>query len=604
MTKKQEKGTDEPTEHVDIETSPEQQETEDKTTAAESEMQTDTETPRPFEQPVKRNTLRSLKHWCKTHKKTSTLLAVILLLVVLAAIPFTRYSIASLFMKQDFMIEALDSQTHQPISNAAVTLSGKTAVTDSRGRATIHSPLGSKTLAIAKKYYEPINKKVTVGLRKPPLMTLQIKATGRQVPITVTNTITGKPVANATVAALDTDTKTDKNGRATLTLPADKTTVAAKVSATGFKNASVTLQVTATRVAANNFGITPSGSLFFLSNLSGKIDVVKTDLDGANRQTVLAGTGKEDANNTILLASRDWKYLALLSKRDGNEKLYLIETSNGALTTMDEGDNISFAPSGWNNDTFVYQVNRNSVESWQPGRQAIKSYNAPSKKILQLDQTSATGTNNYDYLKEQFSVVYLLTDEIVYSKTIGSAFYRPGGVNGQQTSLLSIHSDGSSKKTIKGFPAANSNSYTPFIQLRPYGPNGIYVQDTSTPEPTFYEYEDGQLKTTTDVTSQNFFDPYPTYLQSPSGKQTFWSESRDGKNALFTGNDSGEEEKQIASLSEYKPYGWYTDDYLLVSKNSSELYVMSVSGGQPFKVSDYYKPNANFSGYGGGYGGL
>ena len=31
-------------------------------------------------------------------------------------------------------------------------------------------------------------------------------------------------------------------------------------------------------------------------------------------------------------------------------------------------------------------------------------------------------------------------------------------------------------------------------------------------------------------------------------------------------------------------YGWYSDDYLLVSKGASELYIMPVTGGQPLKV--------------------
>jgi hypothetical protein len=94
-------------------------------------------------------------------------------------------------------------------------------------------------------------------------------------------------------------------------------------------------------------------------------------------------------------------------------------------------------------------------------------------------------------------------------------------------------------------------------------------------------------------------------LLSPSADQTFWSESRDGKNTLFIGDQGGQNGKQIASLSDYNTFGWFTDDYLLVSKNSSELYIMDKAGKQAaLKVSDYHKPTQNFYGYGGGYGGL
>jgi hypothetical protein len=98
---------------------------------------------------------------------------------------------------------------------------------------------------------------------------------------------------------------------------------------------------------------------------------------------------------------------------------------------------------------------------------------------------------------------------------------------------------------------------------------------------------------------------YPTYLQSPSANDTFWAEPRDGKNTLFIGNEDGQKGKQIASLSEYFTYGWFTDDYLLVSKNSSELYIMPKGGSKnAIKISDYHKPVQNFYGYGGGYGGI
>ncbi|HKR82386.1 MAG TPA: hypothetical protein VJR27_05320 [Candidatus Saccharimonadales bacterium] len=559
--------------------------------------------PRPFVSPEHLNPWQKMRRWCSRHKKTSVLLAVVIVLAVLAAVPFTRYAIAGTVLKQNFSIEAVDAQTHQPVSNATVTLGGKTATTDGQGHVTIRAALGDKTLQITKKYYETASKKVLVGLRKGPTLQVQLKATGRQVPITVTNKMSGKPVENAVVKALDTDAKTDKSGHATLVLPADKTALPATVTATGFTELAVTVQVTATQVAVNNFALTPSGSLFFLSNLSSKIDVVKTALDGSNRQTVLAGTGKENAVNTVLLASRDWKYLALLSKRDGTEKLYLIDTSNNALTTMDEGADVTFGLVGWNNDTFIYTVDRTTVALWQPGQQAIKSFNAATKKLTQLDQTTATGTGGSDYLREQFSTPYILSDEIVYLKNISASYYHAGGASGQQAALLSVHDDGSAKKTIKGFPVP-SGSYSTYLQVRPYGAGGLYVEDTTTPEATFYEYEDGQLKQTTEVNQQSFYGAYPTYLLSPSGKQTFWSESRDGKNTLFVGNQDGQNGKQVATLSEYNTYGWYTDDYLLVSKNGSELAILPAGGGQPIKVSDYYKPDVNFRGYGGGYGGL
>src|SRR5437016_2106406 len=52
--------------------------------------------------------------------------------------------------------------------------------------------------------------------------------------------------------------------------------------------------------------------------------------------------------------------------------------------------------------------------------------------------------------------------------------------------------------------------------------------------------------------------------------------------------------KTIANLSDYHPYGWYGDKYLLVTKNSTELYIMDVkglptgqAGGAPVEITDF-----------------
>jgi hypothetical protein len=78
----------------------------------------------------------------------------------------------------------------------------------------------------------------------------------------------------------------------------------------------------------------------------------------------------------------------------------------------------------------------------------------------------------------------------------------------------------------------------------------------------------------------------------------------DGKYNLFVGNQLGDDKKSVGTLGDYNTYGWYTDNYLLVSKSSSELYIMPKNGGAALKISDYFKPSQYFSGYGGGYGGI
>jgi hypothetical protein len=154
--------------------------------------------------------------------------------------------------------------------------------------------------------------------------------------------------------------------------------------------------------------------------------------------------------------------------------------------------------------------------------------------------------------------------------------------------------------------AAGTSAVDIIAEDKVENPGSIDIKFSDGAKDNFYTYANGQVKDDPTGTANSFYSAdYPTYLESPSGDSTFWAEARDGKNTLFVGDPSGQDGKQIATLSDYFTYGWFSDNYLLVSKNSSELYIMPKAGSKdPVKISDYHKPSATFYGYGGGYGGL
>jgi len=552
--------------------------------------------------------LSQFKTWYTNRKKWTIPASILLLIILLAAVPFTRYSISGLAIKHDLTVKVLDDTANTPVSGADVSVGSLSAQTNSAGMATLHKVKpGHHKVSISKKYYKSQTADFLVPVfgNSPPSQ-ISLNATGRQVKVTVLNAINKQPLTDAVVKVADVTSKTDKTGSTVIVLPAGSTEQKGTVSLSGYNQASVTVKISSDKIQDNVYNLTPAGKVYFLSKLSGKIDVVKTNLDGSARQTVLAGTGNEDDNNTVLLASRDWKYLALLSRRAGSSAtLYLIDTSNDSLTTIDEGS-ADFSLAGWIDDSFVYTLTRSDVPYWQPQHQALKSYNALSKKLIVLDQTDASGPDADNNLTESYGTVYAYNSQVYYVANWAAQGSLISQLVNKPSTLNSIKADGSAKKTIKSFAlASGSNSNYESLDLRVKSPDVINMAFYNGTSTNFYTYSNGQVKDNSSLTNDTYYSAsYPTYLESPSDDQTFWGEPRDGKNTLFIGDASGQNAKQIATLSDYSPYGWYSNDYLLVSKNSSELYIMSKSGGDAIKITDYHKPANNYPGYGGGYGGL
>ena len=537
--------------------------------------------------------------------KKKWLLIVVALLVLLFIVPATRYKILGFVIKKDVTIVAMDSKTSTPVSSADVTLGGVSAKTDANGKALIKVGLGQRQLTISKPYYQTLDTNHFVGFTEYKDGPYKLTATGRLVPITITNKITGKPVANISIVSQKTTAKTDKSGKASIALPTKELKVKGRLLGKEYLSQDIEITVSNKDVKENNFAVVPSGQIYFLSNQSGNLDVVKSNLDGSGRKTVLAGTGKEDQRTTSLLASRDWKYLVLKARRDtANPSLYLIDTTNDKVTQFDSGEG-DFNLVGWYDHNFIYQQTKQSVNFWQNGRQLVKSYDADRSQLNQIDQSQGEGSNA-SYAYQEFFNFYILNGLVSYN-TAWSGYNSNGSpydLSSKNDSIRGVQPNGQNKKDYQTFQTSN----TSFIQASLYEPNAVYYAVYSSGNKTsFYIFEDQAVKPA-NIDQATFDKQYPTYLLSPGGNQTFWAEPRDGKNTLFIGDKNATNKKQIASLSELAPYGWFTDNYILLAKNSSELYIASPASLQAthptLKITDYYKPPLSYSGYGYGYGGL
>lgn len=536
-------------------------------------------------------------------KRKAFWIPVVLVAIIggLAGVPYTRFHLAALFIKQTYTVTVNDVVTNKPVSSATVIIDGRSGMTDKDGKVRFDGiKPGDRQLKVSKKYYKDAEQPVVVPIYgNKGSQHVDLIATGRQVPVSVVNKLTGKAVSDISVKAAGTEVKTDKDGKASIVLPADKTDLEVTVSGSGYNQQVARIKVTDQDVEQNHFGVVPAGRVYFLSGQSGKIDLVKTNLDGGDRQVVVYGTGKEDERNTVLLASRDWKYLAFYSKRDsGPAKLYVLDTSNDKLSVMDDSrSDVSLV--GWSGHSFAFTSARIGAKQWDAGRQAVKTYDAEKKQLLTVDQNQAEGDSANNKFQE-FTNPYLVKDKLVYGVEWFS--YSGSDLADRNDSIRMVPVGSQSKKDLRTFPAVQYNAF----QANVYEPGGIYYAVWSVVDNkySFFEYEDGQVKDV-GIDQDKFFNtPYPTFLASPDGSKMFWSESRDGRETFFVGDKDAKNAKQVGVIDDGAVYGWYGNDYLLVSKKGSELYIMPVGGGESAKISDYHKPQLTYRGYGGGYGGL
>jgi len=539
----------------------------------------------------------------KKRKVLVIIASILVLIAIVFAVPLTRYFVLSSFVKKDVTVKIIDSKTNKPVSNVSIKLDNIASQTDKDGRAVFKSvPVGDYSLKVSKQYYQDYTTSYRVPvLSAPESPSVDINAIGRQIVVSVANKISGDAVSDVVIEASGTKATTDSEGLATIILPPNEAALKATLTRDGYNSTDVEIKVDETIV--NTYAITPSGSIYYLSKATGKVNVMKSNLDGSGAIVVVAATGQESDYETSLLSSTDWQYSALNATRtDNKQRLYLLNANKDELSLIDEGD-ASFTMTGWTGHNFIYTVYRNTPNAWDNKKQALKSYNADTRKVTVLDETSGIGTNNYDSSYENFSNIYIMKDEIVYLKNwYYSNYYFASSDGNKPTSLYSVNPNGGSKKTVKTFASGKS------VTSKLYEPQGLYIQVAS--PSVFYEYENTKIKEVSGLSDNQFNTFYPTFLISPSGKKAFWYEPRDGKNTIFIGNETGGDTKTIGNLSEYTPYGWYgqNDEYILLTKSGSELYISSASkvigkdGYQPLKVTDYHKTRT-YPGYGYGYGG-
>jgi hypothetical protein len=530
-----------------------------------------------------------IKYW--RHRRWTIPLTMLIILVVLAAIPAVRYSVLSHYVVKQYTVHVADRQTGRPVEDATVRLGNDTDSTDSNGDVQVAAKVGQRHLTINRKYYHNFSTQVFVNLLgNQNRRNIKLAATGRQVPFTVRDKLSGQPIKNATIEVLDTSGETDKNGKAVIVLPAKNLTLRAHISATGYNGENADVSVTGSEVVANHLQLTPSGKVYFLSNRSGRIDVISTNLDGSDRETAVRGTGNEDLGTTRLFVSPAGNQLVLHAKRDdsGAAKLYFYDGTTGGLAELDSSP-VDFNPYGWIGNHFIYQIKKLTVHDWQPKQSLLQSYNGNSGKTVTLDATSATGKSGA-YAAQKFGFVTFVNGQVVYGKNWISPTGSSKLLKNKHNAVFRVSPAGKRKNDLKDIDIPKGNNYTSLAAIQPL-PSKLYIQSATLSQIVYYIYQDGRVSQTNTISDDAFAKHYPDYLISPNDKQSLWMETRDGRHLLFVGTGKNRGATEISGLRGYSPYAWYGNQDIIISKDNT-LYILSIQNPQkhrkPIKISAYY----------------
>lgn len=497
------------------------------------------------------------------------------LLIAIFAVPYTRYKVLGLFLKNNVSIEVIDSDSKDGVSGVVIRVDGLNYKTDVNGLLNLNLKLGNHSFSFNKPYYTFERKNIFVGFNKKPTIVLPLNSTGRALSVEVLNKFNLKPIQGAVINILGSDYITNINGMVRMILSTSSESYPASISAKNYDNTNATI-VQSLNGTMNIITMVPSGNIFYLTNQNNKLYLMKSNLDGSSPSVVVEPSGKEDLTNSKIYQSLDGKYLILFANRGGNNnQLYSVSTTTGQLTEIDNGtDKIN--PIGYIGDDFFYDVISSSVTNNASGYESIKMVNLVNSQTTNIDQNNSDSSDSNTYAYQQFTNFTILYNQLIYL----TKWIEVGGYD------LSSLND-----TIRGFNPNTNNTkdYYSFnlksvvsIDTSRYAPNSVYIRTTnnSTPQTySYFSYNNGSVAPA-NIDDSTFNSDSENYFFSEGGNQTFWN--NDG--SIYMGDNLGKNPVNLGYTG-YLFYSWFNSDYILITKGTT-LYLASINGVKVYPISN------------------
>lgn len=517
----------------------------------------------------KKGFLKSIKaklldFWANPIARNMSIFLTVAVILIVAIIPVSRYfALNILGIRASMSVKILDDQTSQPLKNVEVSIGGISSKTDIDGFVRIDKvKLGKQILTAKKPAFATSERTITIGLGSNPLEDSKLIAVGSRYSFEITDYISGKPV-DAEAISKESSARADNSGKIALVVEDEKEDkVIVEIVAKNYRTEKLSLDVGSQDL--KKIELVPAKKHAFISKRDGKYDLYKTYIDGKNEEKVLAGTGRENEDNMVILPHKTKNIVAFVSSRGNkfNQDGYALSSLNIVNLDTDKSKEIAVSERiqlvDFIDNRLVYVSIAQGASASSSDRHKLISYDVDNGDIKELAKA------NY-------------FNDVMSAK--GFIYYSPSGYksNDKQLGLYEVKPDGSEKTTIYSKEVWN-------LFRTSYYKIAVSVQQT------WYEYDTGSAQfaklegSPAELKSR-------VYVDSPDSKLTVWSEDRDGKGTLLIYNpDTNEADKVLVSqIGLRNPVYWLDDDHIVYrvsADNEIADYIVSVSGGEPRKITN------------------
>jgi hypothetical protein len=501
------------------------------------------------------------KWWDNPWKRYGTITAAALIIGLVAFVaPIRAMVLNTVGVRSSIQLTVFDGATNLPLQNAVVQVDNKSVKTDANGAAKVTGiHLGKRDVQVSKVAFATHRAQLNLGIRIIDLGDVTLKPVGTQLTYIFTDYLSGKPIADVSLQGGEATAKSDKNGKAVITIqPSDAVDIKITAEKEGYRTDSLTAP--ADVKSSTGHKLVPATHVVFVSKESGKYDVYKMYLDGTDRSVLLAGTGLE-TQAIATLPNASGENVAIASSRDDrrNSDGYLLTALNIVNVATGDRTNIEYAEQinliGWRGGTLVYQQTVAGASAANPNRQKIIAYDISANKRYQL------AAANY------FTGIQLVGGTVYYTVSATDPSSQP--------IFARVSLDGSGKKTLL------TGSIWSLLRT---GYDTMKLQTSD----AWYQYTLGAAQPVVSTPVSDYTSRY--YVDSPDGKTSAWVDTRDINGVLIARNLATAKEAELTTQKYLQaPLYWLSDSivvYRVSGSNEVADYAVSIAGGQPKKLAD------------------